>query len=131
MQAKMLSDAASQEDVLAGRAGHLYFFNLFTVERLRNTTRDSPLQLLDGRLEVAELEANTAPTPPMVVSRQPAPPTVLTKRPAPPAGLTKRPASKTAAKKQAPAPKKQATAPKKSTGVKWAQPAVLNQGKGY
>ena len=52
MQAKMLSDAASQEDVLARRAGHLYFFNLFTVERLRNTTRASPLEPLDGRLEV-------------------------------------------------------------------------------
>jgi hypothetical protein len=117
MQAKMLSDAASQEDVLAGRAGPMYFFNLFTVERLRNTTRDSPLQLLDGRLEVAETEANTAPTPPMVVSRRPAPPTVLTKRPAP-----------LSPKKQAPAPKK---APKKAALLQWTQPAVLNQGKGY
>ena len=66
---------------------------------------------------MAELEANTAPTPPMVVSRRPAPPTVLTKRPAP-----------LSPKKQAPAPKK---APKKAALLQWTQPAVLNQGKGY
>jgi hypothetical protein len=125
MQAMMLSDAASKEDMLAGLAGRLTLSNLFTVERLRNTTRDSPLELLDGRLEVAELEASTAPTPPMVASRRPAPPTVLTKRPAQPAGLTKWPAPKTAAKKQATAPK----TPK--PGLQWTQPTLLNQGKGY
>ena len=125
MQAMMLSDAASKEDMRAGRAGRLTLFNLFTVQRLHNTTRDSPLELLDGRLEVAELEANTAPTPPMAASRRPAPPTVLTKRPAPPTVLTKGPAPKTAAEKQATAPKK----PKR--GVQWTQPALLNQGKGH
>ena len=136
VQANLLREVVTSEDIENGCAGPQKILAQFPVADVRGTTREHPLACLDGRLLVTEADARPAAAgrlglaPAVKLAKRPAPSAPLRATPPAEAAPEGRPAPKPPAPKRPSAPKKppapkkpRAAAPK--TKVQWATVKTL------